>query len=63
MASRFSQSGPSFKRDIIDAYYEGIKYRPDSTFGTVNDDVLAFKDSRFQRTDFCKVILASAWAS
>jgi hypothetical protein len=26
-------------------------------------DVLAFKDSRFQRTDFCKAILASAWAS
>ena len=36
---------------------------PDSTFGTVNIDVLAFKDSRLQRTDFCKVILASAWAS
>ena len=33
------------------------------TDGTVNDDVLAVKDSRFQRTDFCKVILASAWAS
>jgi hypothetical protein len=40
-----------------------MTHRPDSTFGTVNDDVLAFKDPRFQRTDFCKVILASAWAS
>jgi len=37
--------------------------KPDSTFGTVNDDVLAFKDSRLQRTDLWKVILASAWAS
>jgi HD domain len=55
--------GASFKKNIIDAFYQGMKHRPDSTFGTVNDDVLAFKDSRFQRTDFCKVILASAWAS
>jgi hypothetical protein len=55
--------GTSFKKNIIDAFYEGMKHRPDSTFGTVNDDVLAFKDPRFQRTDFCQVILASAWAS
>jgi hypothetical protein len=34
-----------------------------SSCGTVNDDVLALKDPRFQRTDFCKVILGSAWAS
>ena len=55
--------GAGLKKNIIDAFYQGMKHRPDSTFGTVNDDVLAFKDSRFQRTDFCKVILASAWAS
>ena len=48
---------------IIDAFYEGMKHRPDSTFGTVNDDVLAFKDPGFRRTDFCKVILGSDWAS
>jgi hypothetical protein len=53
--------GPSFKGNIIDAFYEGMKHRPDSTFGTVNDDVLAFKDPHFQRTDFCKVILGSSW--
>jgi len=34
-----------------------MKHRPDSTFGTYNDDVLAFKDPGFQRADFCKVIL------
>ena len=55
--------GPRFKSNIIDAFYQGMKHRPDSTFGTVNDDVLAFKDPRFQRTDFCKVILGSAWES
>jgi hypothetical protein len=55
--------GPHFKNNIIDAFYQGMKHRPHSTFGTVNDDVLAFKDPRFQRTDFCKVILGSAWAT
>jgi hypothetical protein len=53
--------GARFKHNIIDAFYQGMKHRPDSTFGTVNDDVLAFKDPGFQRTDFCKVILGSAW--
>ena len=55
--------GDGFKKNIIDAFYNGMKHRPDSTFGTVNDDVLAFKDVHFQRTDFCKTILGSAWAS
>jgi hypothetical protein len=55
--------GASFKKNIIDAFYQGMKHRPNSTFGTVNDDVLALKDQHFQRTDFCKVILGSAWAS
>jgi hypothetical protein len=55
--------GTSFKKNIIDAFYEGMKHRPDSTFGTVNDDVLALKDPHFQRTDFCQVIFGSAWAS
>jgi HD domain len=54
--------GASFKKNIIDAFYQGMKHRPDSTFGTVNDDVLALKDQHFQRIDFCKVILGSAWA-
>ena len=54
--------GVDFKNDIIQAFYDGMKHRPDSTFGTVNADVLALKDSNFQRTNFCRVILNSAWA-
>jgi hypothetical protein len=55
--------GADFKRHIIDAFYEGMKHRPDSTFGTFNDDVLAFKDPGFQRIDFCELILGSDWVS
>ncbi|BBD97028.1 HD domain-containing protein [Sphingobium amiense] len=55
--------GPSFKNDIIDAFYAGMKHRPDTTFGTVNDDVLALRDPSFRRMDFCTIILGSDWRS
>jgi hypothetical protein len=55
--------GVDFKNNIIQAFYDGMKHRPDSTFGTVNDDVLALKDSSFQRANFCQIILNSAWAA
>jgi hypothetical protein len=50
-----------FKSGIIDAFYEGMKHRPDSTFGTFNDDFLAHKDPHFRRVDMCSVIRASKW--
>jgi HD superfamily phosphodiesterase len=53
--------GNSFKEDIIGAFYHGMKHRPDSTFGTVNDDVLAYCDPNFKRADFCRIILQSSW--
>ena len=52
----------NFKHAIIDAFYEGLKHRPDSTFGTFNDDFLAFKDPAFRRGDMSSIILHSAWA-
>jgi len=50
-----------FKHDIIEAFYQGMKHRPDSTFGTFNDDFLALKDPKFQRADLCRIILGSRW--
>lgn len=51
-----------FKHVIIDAFRQGLKHRPDSTFGTFNDDFLAFGDPTFRRVDLCSVILHSPWA-
>src|SRR6202162_567738 len=45
-----------FKEDIIQAFYDGIKYRPETTFGNVKADVLADKDPQFVRGNFCTVI-------
>jgi hypothetical protein len=50
-----------FKEDIIRAFYDGIKHKPQTTFGNVKADVLADKDSSFQRENFCTVIRRSAW--
>lgn len=50
-----------FKEDIIQAFYDGIKHKPETTFGNVKADVLADKDPRFERINFCAVIRGSAW--
>jgi hypothetical protein len=50
-----------FKEDIIQAFYDGIKHKPETTFGNVKADVLADKDPSFRRSNFCSVIRASAW--
>ena len=50
-----------FKEDIIQAFYDGIKHKPDTTFGNVKADVLADKDPEFQRINFCSVIRGSQW--
>lgn len=53
--------GADFEHDMIDAFYRGMRHRPDSTFGTFNDDFLAFKEPGFQRKDLCSIILRSPW--
>ena len=50
-----------FKEEIIQAFYNGFHRKPETTFGTVNADVLADKDPSFRPENFCRVIRASAW--
>ena len=52
-----------FKEDIIQAFYDGIKHKPETTFGNVKADVLADKEARFHRGNFCEVIRRSSWSS
>lgn len=53
--------GENFKENIIQTFYEGIKHKPDTTFGNVKADVIADKDPRFTPRNFCSVIRNSAW--
>ena len=50
-----------FKEDIIEAFYDGIRHKPQTTFGNVKADVLADKDSHFAPINFCSVIRDSLW--
>jgi hypothetical protein len=50
---------PHFKEDIIQAFYDGIKHKPETTFGNVKADILADKDPHFKRGTFCSVIRGS----
>lgn len=53
---------PDFKNQILAAFTNGLKDRPDTTFGNVKADVLAHFVPGFQRGDFVEVIQGSAWA-
>jgi HD domain len=50
-----------FKEEMIQAFYDGIHRKPETTFGNVKADVLADKDPSFRPENFCRVIRASAW--
>lgn len=52
---------PDFKNRILDAFTEGLRDRPDTTFGNVKADVLAHCVPGFVRGDFVEVIRNSAW--
>jgi HD superfamily phosphodiesterase len=50
-----------FKNGILAAFTEGMKDRPETTFGAMNDDVLAHYVPGFVRSDFVDVIHRSPW--
>jgi hypothetical protein len=52
---------PDFKRRILQAFTAGMAPRPDTTFGTVNADVLDRFVAGFQRASFVDIIENSAW--
>ena len=52
---------PDFTRQILAAFTDGIKNRPDTTFGNVKADVLAHFVPGFRRGDFVEVIQNSDW--
>jgi hypothetical protein len=51
----------NFKTEILQAFADGFSDRPDTTFGTVNADVLEHFVPGFRRIDFVDVIKNSAW--
>lgn len=52
---------PQFKRRILEAFTEGIRPKPETTFGNVKADVLEHFVPGFERGDFVRTILDSPW--
>jgi hypothetical protein len=52
---------PDFKRQILAAFNDGMKHRPETTFGTCNADVLERFDPTFTRDNFVDTIMGNSW--
>lgn len=50
-----------FKAKLIEAYARGMEHRPETTFGTINADVLDRWDPNYRRLNFCGLVLGSEW--
>src|SRR3954447_26272535 len=48
-----------FKRGIVQAFADGFGYRPATTFGTMNTDVLERTQPGYRRPNFCDLIAAN----
>lgn len=55
--------GDGFKECILCAFANGFKHKPDTTFGTVNADVLVDAVPGFKPLNFVEIIRKSPWIS
>lgn len=54
---------PRFAEDFMQALYDSLKHRPETTQGTGLADILAYKDPDFRRRDFSSLMRNSHWAT
>jgi hypothetical protein len=54
---------PRFAEDFLQALYNSLKHRPETTQGTGLADVMAYKDPSFRRRDFSSLMRKSHWAT
>lgn len=54
---------PQFAEDFLQALYDSLKHRPETTQGTGLADVMAYKDPAFRRRDFSSLMRQSPWAA
>lgn len=54
---------PQFAEVLLQALYDGLAHRPETTQGTGLADVVADKDPHFHRRDFCSLMRNARWAA
>ena len=52
----------NFKQEIIPAFYEGFKHKPETTFGNMKEDVVQHFRPDYKNKNFCQCILHSPWS-
>jgi len=50
-----------FKKEFLQAFVDGLKNRPDTTYGTVNADILEHFVPGFRRTSMVERVLDAPW--
>jgi hypothetical protein len=51
-----------FKAGIVEAFADGMRFKPETAFGTMNTDILEAKVHGYVRPNFCDYIANSAFA-
>jgi hypothetical protein len=51
-----------FKEGIVDAFADGMRFKPETTFGTMNTDILEAKVPGYVRPNFCDYIANSGFS-
>jgi hypothetical protein len=54
---------PGYAEGVLQALYDGVQHRPETTQGTGLADVMADKDLAFRRRDFCTLMRHSRWTA
>jgi hypothetical protein len=52
-----------FKNGFLQAFLDGLAHRPDTTYGTINSDVLAHFVPGFERGSMVERVVGSPWAA
>lgn len=52
-----------FKHGFLQALHEGVRHRPDTTYGTVNADVLERFEPGFRRASMVDRVMGAPWAA
>jgi HD domain len=52
-----------FKEGIVEAFSHGMRDKPETTFGTMNTDILEATEPGYERPDFCDYIRNSRFAT
>ncbi|MET8563816.1 HD domain-containing protein [Streptomyces flaveolus] len=50
-----------FKKEFLQAFFDGLKDRPDTTYGTINSDILEHFVPGFRRTSMVERVNNAAW--